>query len=138
MAAQPLPAQGQSLEKERTLSEKKMHARSEEPRGAESSQPRFEDALEKLQESVTRLEAGELDLSDALACYEQGIRQLKVCYDVLEQAERRIELLCRVDAEGNPTTRPYADEDMTLEQKRESRGDRRSHSLQIDDPPSSH
>jgi exodeoxyribonuclease VII small subunit len=90
--------------------------------------PRFEDALGKLQESVARLEAGELDLSDALACYEQGIGQLKVCYELLEDAERRIELLCGVDAEGNPTTTPYADDVMSLEQKLDSRSQRRTHS----------
>ena len=95
--------------------------------GDRSPPPRFEDALGKLQASVARLEAGELDLSDALACYEQGIGQLKVCYELLENAERRIELLCGVDAEGNPTTTPYADEAMSLEQKRDSRSQRRTH-----------
>jgi len=96
--------------------------------GDGSPPPRFEDALGKLQESVARLEAGELDLSDALACYEQGIGQLKVCYELLEDAERRIELLCGVDAEGNPTTTAYSDEAMSLEQKRDSRSQRRTHS----------
>lgn len=89
--------------------------------------PRFEVALEKLQESVARLEAGELDLSDALACYEQGIRQLKVCHELLADAERRIELLCGVDSEGNPVVQPYDDDQLSLEEKRENRGKRRTH-----------
>ena len=32
---------------------------------------------------------------------------LKQCYELLERAERRIELLCGVDADGNPITEPF-------------------------------
>jgi exodeoxyribonuclease VII small subunit len=120
------------------LKGKKARADAEAMPAEETEAPRFEDALERLQESVRRLEGGELDLSEALACYEDGIRQLKVCYDALERAERRVELLSGVDADGHPATTPYADEELTLEQKRESRGVRRTHRLQIDDPPTSH
>lgn len=109
------------------MSEKVSRERGPGDEVAETETPRFEVALSKLQESVARLEAGELDLSDALACYEQGIRQLKVCHELLADAERRIELLCGVDAEGNPVVQSYDDDQLSLEEKRENRGQRRTH-----------
>ncbi|HEX4412875.1 MAG TPA: exodeoxyribonuclease VII, partial [Lacipirellulaceae bacterium] len=66
----------------------------------------------------------------------------------LESAERRIELLSGVDAEGNPITKPFDEGDVeTIEGKAASRGARRtstskSTSMKItlrdddmDDPP---
>ena len=50
----------------------------------------FEQSLEALGEIVEQLESGELGLSDALARYEEGIKHLKACYQILEKAERKI------------------------------------------------
>ena len=49
---------------------------------------------------VGELESGKLGLSDALARYEQGVKHLKACQQLLERAERKIELLSGVDAEA--------------------------------------
>ncbi len=73
-------------------------------------QPSFEEALQRLEEIVHHLEEGDVGLSEALARYEEGVKLLRQSYDLLAHAERRIELLSGVDAEGNPTTRPFADE----------------------------
>ena len=51
---------------------------------------------------------------------------LKQCYEALQQAERKIELLAGVDAEGNAITQPFDDAQMSLEEKARSRGRRRS------------
>ena len=51
--------------------------------------------------------AASSDLSDALARYEEGVKHLKGCQQLLETAERKIELLSGVDAEGNPITKPF-------------------------------
>ena len=75
-----------------------------------SDQPSFEEALQRLEEIVHRLEEGEIGLDEALARYEEGAGLLRRCYDLLERAERRIELLSGVDAEGNPVSEPFADE----------------------------
>ena len=48
---------------------------------------------------------------------------LRQSYELLERAERRIELLSGVDAEGNPVTQPF-DDTATLDQ--EEPGKRRS------------
>ena len=71
--------------------------------------PPFEESLKQLEAIVHDLEDGQLGLGDALGRYEQGVKLLKHCYGVLEKTERRIELLCGVDAEGNPITEPFDD-----------------------------
>jgi exodeoxyribonuclease VII small subunit len=74
-----------------------------------SDQPRFEDALKRLEEIVHALEEGDLGLNDSLQHYEEGVKLLRQSYDLLQRAERRIELLSGVDAEGNPITQPFDD-----------------------------
>ncbi|MEQ8849791.1 exodeoxyribonuclease VII small subunit [Botrimarina sp.] len=69
----------------------------------------FEESLAKLEEIVESLEGGELGLADALARYEEGVRRLRRCHEQLEAAERRIELLSGIDADGNPVTEPFDD-----------------------------
>jgi len=76
--------------------------------------PTFEQALAKLEGIVHDLEEGDLGLNEALAQYEQGVKLLRQSYDLLEGAERRIELLSGVDADGNPITQPF-DDSATLE-----------------------
>jgi len=88
--------------------------------------PTFEESLEKLERSVRQLEDGKLGLSQSLQCYEEGIKQLKLCYRVLEVTERKIELLAGVDAEGHPLTEPFDEQEMTLDEKAASRSQRRS------------
>jgi exodeoxyribonuclease VII small subunit len=69
----------------------------------------FEQAMKRLEEIVHQLEEGELGLGDSLARYEEGVKLLRQSHELLERAERRIELLSGVDAEGNPITRPLDD-----------------------------
>lgn len=86
----------------------------------------FEDALARLETIVRALEEGQIPLADALARYEEGVKLLKECYHSLAQAERRIELLNRVDAEGRAHGEAFEDSALSLEQKAESRSQRRS------------
>ncbi|NLF69468.1 MAG: exodeoxyribonuclease VII small subunit [Candidatus Anammoximicrobium sp.] len=88
--------------------------------------PTFEASLAKLERSVRQLEEGKLGLSESLQCYEEGVKQLKQCYRDLESAERKIELLAGVDAEGKPVTEPFDEREMTLDEKAASRSKRRS------------
>lgn len=71
--------------------------------------PPFEESLEELEAIVADLEGGELGLADALGRYEEGVKRLKQCHAQLEAAERKIELLSGVDADGNPVTAPFDD-----------------------------
>lgn len=88
--------------------------------------PSFEEALASLAEVVEQLEQGELGLSESLAHYEQGVSHLKRCYRELEAAERRVELLKGVDAQGRPITESFDEDAMSLEEKAAARGARRS------------
>jgi exodeoxyribonuclease VII small subunit len=55
----------------------------------------FEDALERLEALVGRLEQGDLRLEDALAAFEEGVSLARRCADGLDAADRRIEELVR-------------------------------------------
>ncbi|MEN0110739.1 MAG: exodeoxyribonuclease VII small subunit [Planctomycetota bacterium] len=78
-------------------------------KSAAKDEPAFEESLAELESVVEDLEGGELPLADALARYEEGVARLKACHAQLEAAERRIELLSGVDAEGNPVVAPFDD-----------------------------
>ena len=83
----------------------------------------FEDALERLEEIVHSLEEGDIGLNESLERYEEGVKLLRQSYELLQRAERRIELLSGVDAEGNPITQPF-DDTATIDQ--DEPGKRRS------------
>jgi exodeoxyribonuclease VII small subunit len=75
----------------------------------ETPQPSFEQSLKRLEEIVHQLEEGDVGLNESLERYEEGVRLLRQAYDLLQRAERRIELLSGVDAQGNPITQPFDD-----------------------------
>ncbi len=82
----------------------------------------FESAVQQLERVVAALEEGNLGLTASLDQYEQGVQHLKRRYDLLEQAEARITILRGFDAEGNPVSESFEEEQRTLEQKAASRG----------------
>ena len=93
----------------------------------EANEPKFEQALSQLEAIVARLEDGSTGLADALTQYETGVGLLKQCYRQLERAERRIEQLSGVDAEGNAVTEPFDDDhELSLKEKAGARSKRRS------------
>ena len=73
----------------------------------ETTSPSFEAALGQLQDIVHDLEEGDLGLEPSLARFEEGIRLLRNCYQILEQAEQKIEILTNQDAAGNLVTVPF-------------------------------
>ena len=87
----------------------------------------FEAALARLEAIVHALEDGELGLGGALGQYEDGVKLLKHCYGLLERAERRIELLCGTDAQGNPLAEAFDDQSsLELDSQGARRSQRRS------------
>lgn len=60
---------------------------------------RFEEALEKLETVVARLEAGNVPLDEALASYEEGMELIRACTKQLDEAEQRVEAV-RKSANG--------------------------------------
>lgn len=69
----------------------------------------FEYSLAEVEQIVSKLEGGDLNLTDSLAQYELGIRRLKQCHKLLEAAEQRVSLLSGFDADGNPVRESLAD-----------------------------
>lgn len=53
----------------------------------------FEGALQQLEETVGRLEGGEMPLEESLELFEAGVKLSRQCNETLEAAERRIEIL---------------------------------------------
>ena len=86
----------------------------------------FEHSLQQLANIVRDLEDGNLTLDESLSRYEDGIRFLNQCQQMLSEAERKIDVLRGFDADGNPITEPLDDVDMSLEEKADSRSQRRS------------
>jgi exodeoxyribonuclease VII small subunit len=99
-------------------------------------QSAFEDALAQLEAIVSELEEGQVPLAQGLARYEQGIKLLRQCYQQLEQVQRRIEVLNRVDSEGGAQCEPFDDRALSLEEKAASRGKRRTRGAEIEAPSS--
>lgn len=66
---------------------------------------KFEEALSRLEEAVKSLEKGDLPLEDSLKVFEEGIRLSKSCLKILEEAEKKVEVLIQ-DKEGRKKGRP--------------------------------
>ncbi len=86
----------------------------------------FEEAMAELEEIVHTLEDGQIGLVESLARYEKGVGLLRQCYSTLDGAQRRIELLTSVDAEGRPVLAPVDDAELTLAEKADRRSRRRT------------
>jgi exodeoxyribonuclease VII small subunit len=69
--------------------------------------PNFEQALELLQQTVKKLESGELSLDQALQNFEEGVRLSRLCQKQLGEAEQRVELLIKASQDGTVETQPF-------------------------------
>ncbi len=70
----------------------------------------FEQALAKLDEIVTGIEAGDIPLEQSIAKYAEGIVLVKQCRGILDEAERKIQLLSN-SPDGSLTVEGELDED---------------------------
>ncbi|WP_164218084.1 exodeoxyribonuclease VII small subunit [Virgibacillus sp. YIM 98842] len=50
----------------------------------------FEEAMEKLEEIVSKLEEGEIPLEKAINYYQEGMQLSKICNDKLENAQEKM------------------------------------------------
>lgn len=93
----------------------------------------FEESLAALEQIVSKLESGKLELADSLDQYEQGVGHLKACYRLLNDAEQRIRLVSEVDESGKVRSEVFAeDQEPDLQKKAAARGKRRT--AKQDDP----
>jgi exodeoxyribonuclease VII small subunit len=72
---------------------------SKEQKEQELQELSFEQAMDKLETIVARLESGDVPLEQAIELYQEGMQLSKLCDQKLSQAERKIEMLVE-DEEG--------------------------------------
>jgi len=58
-----------------------------------STQPSFDDGLDRLETLVHQLESGSLSLEEALARFEEGVQLSQALQKQLAEAQRRVEVL---------------------------------------------
>ncbi len=61
----------------------------------------FEEAMDKLQEIVLKLENGEESLEDSIKLFEEGAKLSALCYETLDKAEQKITELTKIKEEPN-------------------------------------
>ena len=84
---------------------KKAAAADNAPAKAQPDAPGIEDALKRLTAIVERLESGELSLEQSLSLFEEGTRLSRSSQAQLDAAEKRVEELLAIDAQGLPVVR---------------------------------
>jgi len=70
----------------------------------------FEASLDRLEEIVELLEAGELPLEKSLTLFEEGVELSRRCNSRLDEAERRLEVLVR-RADGRDEADPLTEDE---------------------------
>lgn len=84
-----------------------MRRRQEVGAGGRVAAVKFEQAMARLEAIVSELERGELPLDESLKIFEEGIRLSKTCLKMLEDAERKVEVLVQ-DKEGRKKLQAFS------------------------------
>jgi exodeoxyribonuclease VII small subunit len=74
------------------------------PQGEEKI--RFEAAFERLTEIAAELEGGEISLDESIGRYEEGMKLIARCQQILDEAEQKIELLAK-KSDGTLEAEPF-------------------------------
>lgn len=61
----------------------------------------YEEAMQKLEKVVGRLETDEVSLEESLELFEQGVKLMQTCHQRLNEIESRVQLLTR-ETEDDP------------------------------------
>lgn len=70
----------------------------------------FEEAIAKLEDEVKKLEGGNMSLEDSIKSFEESVKLVKVCNDILDNAERRVRILVEAE-DGTVTDAPFGEFD---------------------------
>ena len=65
----------------------------------------FEKSMENLENIVTELEKGELNLDESVNKFEEGMKIAKQCNNILENAEKKITIL--LEKNGDFEEKPF-------------------------------
>jgi exodeoxyribonuclease VII small subunit len=81
-------------------------------RKKEEEPKNFEDAMQRLDAIVAKLEEDQLPLDDMLARYEEGVALARYCGEKLEAAEQKVRLIAK-QAGGDVKLEPFDDDEET-------------------------
>ncbi len=70
----------------------------------------FEDTIKELEETVQKLEKGDLDLNESLRLFENGIKLSKSCQKMLDDAEKKVSVLLKNET-GEMEQKKFLDEE---------------------------
>jgi exodeoxyribonuclease VII small subunit len=76
------------------------------------AEPKFEEAFQKLEAIVKKLEEGNLSLEESLKSFEEGVRLSRFCSKKLDEAEKKVEILLKA-SNGRLVPKPFALENET-------------------------
>jgi exodeoxyribonuclease VII small subunit len=74
--------------------------------GAAMTEKKFEEAMERLENIVERLESGDLSLEESLKIFEEGMNLVSFCSKKLEEAEQKVTMLIK-DQNGRYGRQPF-------------------------------
>ena len=73
------------------------------PESSAAVPERFDELLLRLRSLVEKLEGGHISLEDSLRCFEEGMTLCKRGGEILDSAERRVEVLLGNSKDGSRT-----------------------------------
>jgi len=88
------------------------------------AEPKFEEALKKLEAIVDDLESGDLNLDDAIKKYEDGMKLSGLCYKRLDEIQKRVEILVK-DSSGKLAAKDFDTKDIDEKSKSPSGEDKK-------------
>ena len=68
----------------------------------------FEKKLNRMDDLVVKMEAGDLTLEDSLKIFEEGVNLSRDCNSQLNEAEQKVKILLGVDSDGKPVLGDFA------------------------------
>lgn len=75
---------------------------------------KFEEALERLETIVQKLESGDLSLEESLRSFEEGTKLANFCHKKLEEAEQKVSILMK-ESDGTYGEHPFDAEERETE-----------------------
>ena len=67
---------------------------------------KFEEGILKLEDAVRLLESGTLTLDESMEKYEEALRYVKICNEILQKAEQKVKILIE-GVDGSISDRPF-------------------------------
>ncbi len=75
--------------------------------GGQVAEQKFEEAFQKLEAIVKKLEEGNLTLEESLKAFDEGVRLSRFCTKKLDEAEKKVEILLK-ESDGRLVSKPFS------------------------------